>query len=251
LVLGRATRLVRFLPASPKVYEGTLTLGVSTRTDDVAGEVVSRHAGALPGVENARVAAGRLCGEYRQRPPAFSARKVGGKRLYQLARQGRSVEVEPRLVRVGRFELDPADDDPGTLRFTAEVSSGTYVRSLVRDLGEELGCGAIVNTLRRTAIGTMRPCPQLRIGPDLLVDADLLREWLVAPEDMPLDPPPLRLGAADDAARFGAGTPLPSVPESVSDGTYRVVDGRGRLLGVADVARGVLRPRVVLGPRRA
>ena len=251
LVLGRATRLVRFLPASPKAYEGVLRLGLTTRTDDVAGEVLARHDGELPSGARVLAAAGRLAGDHLQRPPAVSARKVGGRRLYRLARQGLVVEAEPRAVSVYRFELAELPDDPARFSFEAEVSGGTYVRSLVRDLGQDLGCGAIVTSLRRTAIGPMRPSPGLSVDPEGGVDADRLLQHLVALEDMPLCVPPFRLREAADAVRFAAGAAFSIGPTDLPDGPCRILDAEGRLLGVADHLQGIVRPRVVLVPGRA
>ena len=245
LVLGRATRLVRFLPASPKVYEGTLLLGLTTRTDDVTGDVVARHAGELPPAERVLAAAAALTGERLQRPPAVSARKVGGRRLYRLAYQGVAVDVEPRAVSIQCFELTQVPGDAARFGFVAEVSGGTYVRALVRDLGQDLGCGAALAALRRTRIGPMRPSPEPRLDPREPLDLDRLRSALVALEDMPLVPPPVRLGEAA-AARFVAGAAARAEDGGLPDGECCVFDVRGRLIGVGEQLGGVVKPRVVL-----
>ena len=143
VLLGRATRLARFLPHSPKHYEGLLRLGLTTVTDDITGEELTCHAGTLPDPASVAAAAERLQGSHPQIPPAVSARKVGGKRLYRLARQGIRVEAAPRQVDVNRFEIAPVKDDPAQYEFSAEVSGGTYVRALIRDLGAALGCGGV------------------------------------------------------------------------------------------------------------
>ena len=122
LVLGRATRLVRFLPHSPKTYTGRLQLGRTTNTDDVTGEILSDHEGALPGAEQVLAAARKLEGRQFQIPPAFSARRVEGRRLYELARKGQAVEARPTEIVVTRFTLSPTDS-PETYEFTAEVSN--------------------------------------------------------------------------------------------------------------------------------
>jgi tRNA pseudouridine55 synthase len=148
--VGRATRLLRFLGDLPKVYEGRGILGVETDTLDAAGTVV-RTSGVSAGERDLRSAMAGLTGDIEQIPPAYSAVKVGGERLYRSARRGEQVEAPPRRVHLDAFELvgfrAPAFD------FTVRCSAGTYVRTLVADVGRELGCGAHLERLRRTAIG--------------------------------------------------------------------------------------------------
>jgi len=151
LVLGRATRLLRFLGDLPKTYEGTLRLGVETDTLDGDGAVTRESAVAVTDDAVARAMTAKL-GESSQRPPAFSAVKVGGRKLYDAARRGEMLRAEPRTVRVDRFDLvarNGVDAD-----FVAVVSGGTYVRVLAADVGSALGCGAHLTRLRRTAIGS-------------------------------------------------------------------------------------------------
>jgi len=151
LGVGRATRLLRFLGDLPKTYEGTFRLGVETDTLDAEGEVTGESPVALTDADVARAMAAKL-GESLQAPPAFSAAKVGGRKLYDAARRGDELRAEPRTVRVDRFDLivrNGADVD-----FLAVVSGGTYVRVLAADVGSALGCGAHLVRLRRTAIGS-------------------------------------------------------------------------------------------------
>jgi tRNA pseudouridine55 synthase len=151
--VGRATRLLRFLIGLPKVYEGSGLLGVETTTLDADGEVVRRTTVDVS-ERSLREAFGRFIGDIEQVPPAYSAVKVGGRKLYQAARQGTPVEAAPRRVRVDAFDLlsliSPRFD------FRVRCSAGTYVRSLVADAGRDLGCGAHLVALRRTAIGPHR-----------------------------------------------------------------------------------------------
>ena len=151
LGLGRATRLLRFLGDLPKTYEGTLRLGVETDTLDGDGAVTRESAVAVTDDAVARAMTAKL-GESSQRPPAFSAVKVGGRKLYDAARRGEMLRAEPRTVRVDRFDLvarNGVDVD-----FVAVVSGGTYIRVLAADVGSALGCGAHLTRLRRTAIGS-------------------------------------------------------------------------------------------------
>jgi tRNA pseudouridine55 synthase len=151
--VGRATRLLRFLGDLPKVYQGRGVLGVATDTLDEEGAIV-RESPVDVAERDLRSVMQRFTGEIEQVPPAYSAVKVGGEKLYRAARRGEPVEAPPRKVNVDSFDLrgfeSPAFD------FEVRCSAGTYVRSLVADVGAELGCGAHLQRLRRTAIGPFR-----------------------------------------------------------------------------------------------
>jgi tRNA pseudouridine55 synthase len=243
LVLGRATRLVRFLPHSPKTYEGRIRLGVTTDTDDVTGKILARHDGPLPSEAAVREAAARLVGRIAQVPPAVSARRVEGRRLYRLARSGQSVVAAPASVDVYRLDLEPGGRaDEWTL--TAEVSGGTYIRAIARDLGAHLGCGAALAALRRVAIGPMAVSSAL--GPDECRAAESLARAVVPLEAMPLTPPPIVLPDAADRDRFAAGLPVPVPAGSPPQGLARVLSPAPALLGIGEVLGGRLHPRVVL-----
>ena len=152
--VGRATRLLRFASASFKTYEVEIVLGTETDTLDASGQIVARH---QMSVEKADVlaAAKGLTGEIRQKPPMVSARRVGGRRLHDLARQGLEVEREARLVTVSRFEIE-ANADPLVWSAVIDCSAGTYIRTLGADLGTALGGGAHIRCLRRIASGVYK-----------------------------------------------------------------------------------------------
>jgi len=147
LCFGEATKIAGLLLGSRKAYETECLLGVTTTTDDAEGEVVRQR--PVPAIDEAtiRAALGHLSGRIVQVPPVYSALKQAGEPLYRRARRGEEVEVPSREVDVHRFDLLGRDGD--RLRLLVECGSGTYVRSLVRDLGEALGCGAHVTALRR------------------------------------------------------------------------------------------------------
>ena len=154
--VGRATRLLRFVGDLPKEYEGAAVLGVATDTLDADGTVVREDPEAAAAVTEDRVRAAMavLVGESEQTPPAYSAVKVRGERLYRSARRGEAREAPARTVRVDAFDL--TSFSPLAFAFHVRCSGGTYVRSLVRDVGAALGCGAHLSQLRRTAIGRFR-----------------------------------------------------------------------------------------------
>jgi tRNA pseudouridine55 synthase len=250
LVLGRATRLARFVPQSPKTYQGVLTLGVTTTTDDLAGDVVTRHDGPPPPAEAVLAAAALRLGRQLQVPPAFSARQVDGTRMYRLARRGVAVDAPATEIVVERLELAPTNA-PELWTYEMVVSAGTYVRALVRDLGAFLGCGAAVASLRRTAIGPLRVGDALAIPAEKTALRDAVRERLIPIDLMPLDLPSVALASPLDAVRFAAGGVVPIEGAHLADATLAAVrDDLGRLLGVGHKGDGTLKPRMVL-PRGA
>jgi tRNA pseudouridine55 synthase len=169
VLVGEATKLAAVLTADAKSYEGELELGAETDTLDAEGRVVSERRAEAAAIDRAALIAAmaRLTGAIEQTPPMFSAVKVDGRRLHQLARAGAEVERAARPVEVGRFEL--VDFVPPRARFAVDCSKGTYVRSLVADLGTALGCGAHLTALRRTrsgafTIGDALPLDQVEPG---------------------------------------------------------------------------------------
>ena len=162
--VGPATRLIEYVQQMPKTYRAEFLFGRRSDTEDTDGEVTELESPAVPSEEQVLAALPQFTGGISQRPPAYSALRIGGKRAYDLARQGKEVELEPREIVVHRLVLD--EYDYPKLGLTIECGSGTYVRSLGRDLAESLGTGAVMSALERTAIGPFRV--QEAIDPDLL-----------------------------------------------------------------------------------
>ena len=155
LYLGLATRVVEFHLAARKAYRATVVFGATSTTDDLEGELADVDA-PLPSRDAVAAALSGFLGEVEQRPPAYSARKVGGRRAYALARRGEVPELRPRLVTFHALDLVAWDDaDPAHPTAVVEVacSAGTYVRALARDLGAAVGSGGYLAALRRTASG--------------------------------------------------------------------------------------------------
>ncbi|MFH1829765.1 MAG: tRNA pseudouridine(55) synthase TruB [Pseudomonadota bacterium] len=151
LAINEATTMAGQLAGIDKVYEFTLCLGTTTTTDDSAGDVIAQ-APALPDLmANLRLILPRFTGSILQRPPRFSAIKVRGKRAYELARKGIDFELEPRSVRID--SIDIIGENWPQLRLRMSCNSGTYVRSLCRDLGNALGCGGHAKDIRRLKSG--------------------------------------------------------------------------------------------------
>lgn len=168
LALGDHTKSVERLMKLEKTYEVTMTLGATSTTGDAEGELTP---GGTAHPERATVEATleRFTGDLMQTPPRYSAIKINGQRAYKLARAGKEVALEPRPVRIAANRLG-AYEYP-EIRFTSEVSSGTYIRSLVEDMGEALGTGAYMSGLRRTRVGSFsvaEALPMPELTPELI-----------------------------------------------------------------------------------
>ena len=152
VLIGRAAKAAEYLVCDDKRYSATLRLGLTTDTEDVTGAVLTRYDGALPAIDDVISACTQFVGNIKQIPPMYSALKVDGKKLYELAREGKTVEREARDITVFSLEATPADTFSD---YTLDVhcSSGTYIRTLCADIGASLGCGGVMASLRRTSAG--------------------------------------------------------------------------------------------------
>ena len=148
VLVGRATALSAFLIDADKAYTARIKLGVTTDTCDITGEVISEKTVSVTDQE-IKIAVSSLVGEIEQTPPAYSAIKVGGERLYKLAREGKEVEIPSRKITVYSAEIISPLDENNEFSVRFKVSKGTYIRSLARDIGEKLGCGATLSALCR------------------------------------------------------------------------------------------------------
>ncbi len=149
LVIGSYCKKASFFSKLDKTYEAELTLGAESSTADSEGEI-KPVASKRPSLDEITAVLAEFAGEIEQIPPAFSAVKIGGQRAYKLARAGKEVKIEPRKVFIR--EITDITYDYPRLRFSVDVSSGTYIRSLAQDIGKELGTGAYLSALRRTKI---------------------------------------------------------------------------------------------------
>lgn len=151
MLVGKATKISQYLMSADKVYEGEVTLGVRTNSQDAEGEVMETRPVPPLTEEQLRTAMKGFLGDQYQTPPMFSAVKIGGVPLYKKAREGEEVEREPRFIRVAAFDL--LSFASPKLAFRLACTKGTYVRTVANDLGEKLGCGAHLSALRRTGSG--------------------------------------------------------------------------------------------------
>ena len=211
ILVGQATKLADEVTGRTKTYETVLRLGVETDTQDMTGKVIRERSVSVT-EEMFAAAAASFSGPQKQVPPMYSAVKVGGKRLYDLAREGRSVEREPRDVFF--HEIRVTFFDPPYAGLHVECSKGTYIRTLCSDIGERLGCGAAMESLVRTACGPFRIDDALTLGE---IDSLKKREdaegktsysFILPPETYFADLPEFRDDGRFDK-RIRNGNPLP------------------------------------------
>jgi tRNA pseudouridine55 synthase len=230
LGVGRATRLLRFLGGLPKTYEGTMRLGVETTTLDADGEV-TRRAPVAVDAQDVRAAMTALVGDSMQTPPAYSAVKVGGRKLYEAARAGETLAAAPRPIHVDAFDLRSLDGDHASFHVTC--GGGTYVRVLASDVGAALGCGAHLTALRRTSIGPFDV--REAVAPDEARELLPLDRAVAHMPHLTLEP--------EEAVAAGHGRILG--PAGIA-GPYAVVAPGGRLIGVYEDEGTKGRPQVIL-----
>lgn len=234
LAVREATKLVPYLESGAKRYEGTVHLGVETDTLDAQGREVRRHEGPLP--DRAAVEAALLGfeGDIEQIPPMYSAVKQGGVPLHRLARQGQEVERAPKKVRIHQLSLVSFDD--GRARIDVECSAGTYVRVLAADLGERLGCGAHLESLRRTACGPF-------LERDAATVEVLAAEAEAGTLEARLVPPARALGwptwtlspTAEQRVRHGGDVPAGTVVRAAPGARIAAVDEEGELVAILEM----------------
>ena len=231
VALGRATRLIRFVPSEPKVYRATIAFGTSTDTDDVTGNVVEQ--GPVPGNAVVLDAIRHLTGSLQQVPPAFSARHVGGRRAYEVARAGSQPDLAPASVTVHGWDVAALGE--GRLEATITCGSGTYIRSLARDLGRLCGTAAHLAALRR-----------MRIGPFDVRDAvlpDESGEYPVVSAADALVGMSRQVVVGEELARLMQGRP---VSASQDGANVALLDDAGALVAVGERDGDWWQPRVVI-----
>ena len=226
VALGRAARLVEYMEGADKSYRAEIAFGYATDTGDVYGEVIeSVPHPTLPTEEEMRAVLARFVGEIQQRPPAYSAIKIGGQRAYDLARQGAEVEIEARTVTIHRLELVHVDAVRRRILIDVDCAKGTYIRSLCTDIGTALGLPATMHFLLRT-----------RVGGFVLADSYTLeelaevRETALCAPDTALDLPVYEL-APQRVKAFYSGLSTSERRMELAEGCYRVY-AEGVFLGI-------------------
>lgn len=237
VVTGRATRLARFATTWAKAYDGAIRLGVRTSTDDRTGDpIATSDAWRTVHAEAVLASFGGLRGRYAQRPPAYSAVKVAGERAYRRARRGEAVALAARPVEVRELEL--VAFEPPVVRFRAVVGAGTYLRSVARDIGQVLGCGAHLAELERTAVGPFDLAAS--VAPEGVGEGDLRDPGLLVAELARRELTP------DERTAAVHGRPIPAAGVGAGSDPVALFAGH-ELVAIAEREGDALHPRVVLG----
>ena len=229
--VGRATRGVEFFEHAEKTYETVLRLGLTTDTEDITGTVLTRQDVNVT-AQQAERALEAFRGEIFQIPPMYSALKVGGQKLCDLARKGKEVERKPRPITI--HELTLLEQGENTLRLRVRCSKGTYIRTLCKDIGEALGCGGCMAQLRRVTAGeyTIEEAVPLQE----LLDTQEPEKYLRGVDTLFRNHPEVKL-TPNQETRCRNGN---SFSRNLADGTYRAYSQSGEFLMLAKVENGVM-----------
>jgi tRNA pseudouridine55 synthase len=244
--LGPATRLISFVQDSRKTYRATFRFGVTSVTDDIEGVVVELPDAPRLQRDDIEAVVPEFLGVIEQIPPMFSAVHVQGQRAYELARRGQHVSLAPRSVEVYRYDIAEFDEESQVLVAEIECGSGTYIRSLGRDLAKRLGTSAVMTALRRTGIGSFAVNDALSVN-DLSLET--IGQHLLPASSAVADLPKLALDDAQiEDIRHGRFLTKPAAMSLADDASVALLTPDGQLAAVASVhADGTkLRPKIVL-----
>jgi tRNA pseudouridine55 synthase len=247
ILVGGATRFSAELTGGNKRYEAAIRLGATSATDDAQGPIAPGDA-PVPDEDEVRDALAAFVGTFEQRPPAFSARKQGGRTAHRAARAGTPIEVPPRTVTISQIDVlgFERDADGAIVRIDLRCGAGTYVRSLARDLGARLGCGGYLAALRRTESAGLHAADAITPQRLEALAADGRLGEAVVPVGDLLHLPRVTLDAAA-ASAFVHGSATPAEAGAEGGGRHAVFAGDA-LIGIGILTEGVLRPEKVVAP---
>jgi tRNA pseudouridine55 synthase len=246
LLVGRYTRLAQYFSSAEKSYTGAIRFGFATDTYDAEGEPTGPSTEPQLTLEAIRHAAQRFHGELQQMPPPFSAKKIAGTPAYKLARAGKPVELKPAAVLIDSFEITGLEGDQAA--FAMKISAGGYVRSVAHELGQILGCGAHLSSLRRTRAGVFtlieaHPLSELQplAGNAAALDAMSIHPRCLLPEMPSVTADEQTRGRLRNGAQA-------NLPEFSQAPLVKVFAGQRELFGIASRVAGTLfQPIVVMG----
>lgn len=241
LLLGRFTRLAQFFSTADKTYTGHIRFGFATDTYDAEGQPQGAAVTPSLTLDQVRHAAAPFRGEIEQMPPAFSAKKIGGKPAYKLAREGKPVGLKPKTIQIHEFEVISLEGD--TASFRIQVSAGGYIRSVAHELGQALGCGAHLSSLRRTQAGafSIEQAHTLESLASTGAEQALIHPRSLLPELPGVCGDAIALGKLRNGAQA-------NLPEYSDAELVKVFDGQRDLVAIARRVAGTLfQPTAVLG----
>ena len=234
--IGKGTKLCDMITDTDKTYEAVMLLGISTDTQDISGNVLSKKDVAVD--EKTLIETiDSFVGEYKQIPPMYSAIKVNGRKLYQLAREGIEIERRPRDVYIRSIHINDMNlqDDEPSVTMTVSCSKGTYIRTLCHDIGEKLGCGACMKSLSRTRVGRFYIDDSYTINQIAALNLKGELSSIVTPVDSMFDYPEIRIKREYDKLLYN-GNQLPLSAGKALDGNtddkVRIYNESGEFIGI-------------------
>ena len=229
--VGRATRGVEFFEHAEKVYETVLRPGITTDTQDITGTVLAERAANIT-AEDVEAVLPQFRGEILQIPPMYSALKVNGQKLYELARKGKEVERQPRPITIHELTLLGVSEEG--IRLRVHCSKGTYIRTLCQDIGDALGCGGCMATLRRVSAGDYAIADAVPL--ETLLNCENPESYLRPVDSLFESYPAVKLTEKQTLRCRNGNAFSISLPQ----GTYRVYDQNGEFLALSQVESGIM-----------
>jgi tRNA pseudouridine55 synthase len=246
LLMGKFTRLAQYFSSAEKRYTGTIRLGVATDTYDADGEPIGEESHPALTINELRAAAARFRGEMDQMPPPFSAKKIAGTPAYKLARAGKPVELKTAKITIRSFELTALTGNE--VAFALSISAGGYLRSVAHELGQDLGCGAHLSSLRRTQAGvfSLHDARTLQSLEMFAGNVAALEAYCIHPRNLLAEMPSVT-GDEFTLGRLRNGAQA-NLPEFSQAHLVKVFAGQRDLVGIARRVAGTLfQPVVVMG----
>lgn len=241
LLIGKATKISKYLVNHDKVYKAILKLGVKTDTADASGMVLEEEKVVIPKEECIKEIFASMIGKQKQIPPMYSAIKVNGKKLYEYARQGKSVELQPREIEIYDLILDKVDLNENEITFTVHCSKGTYIRTLCEQIANKLGTIGHMKELKRIQVGEFKIENSITIS-ELKENKEKILSNIITIEHFFLDKEKIVLDTKRKE-QFLNGVKL---QYSLKEGLYRIYDGKEDFIGLGIIKDGYLKRDVVL-----
>lgn len=244
--IGKATKLAEYVASDIKEYRAEITLGISTTTEDISGDII-KQCDVISSEQEIYDAINSFVGDYNQKPPMYSAIKVNGKKLYELAREGKEIERKTRLIHIYKIDnIKKINNDK--YEFTVLCSKGTYIRTLCKDIGEKLGCGACMSGLTRTRTGNFYLKDSIKLDElKKIAEKNEVENVIITPENVLNNFDKVVIDS--DANKYlynGNKIDIKYVKGSLGTDKLLVYDSYNKLIGVYEVTGKYLKPVTML-----